>query len=393
MEILRVNIKSLKLFFLWPMDNMSWVTNIILSMIHQTYIFLTSIPTFAAVGYQFSVGIEDMNILAESVIACCNYVGFVFICICFHINLPKIKGTIERTSNFLEFCDKSVVEAAEKKVRFITIGLMIYFFFGLTTNGILPLLDYKNCNERRLSDYYRLHDPCGMPTRAMNPYEVNTRARFYFVLFLQHNTCSQIAFIVLSITMILIGFLIHITAQIENLRRHLLDTFSIKGSESNPEKLLVDMEKKLKFCIRYHNTIIEYTREVFEAYNITLVLHVCFTSAIWAIIGYQILSVDSLMDKSRYTLHLMGWVGMLFLTCYYGQKILDESTTIGDAAYQSEWYNGPLHLKKMICLIILRSQRPLLLTVASIGVVSLATFVSIIKTAYSYFALLITIAE
>ncbi|XP_023309856.1 putative odorant receptor 92a [Anoplophora glabripennis] len=112
-----------------------------------------------------------------------------------------------------------------------------------------------------------------------------------------------------------------------------------------------------------------------------------------AVIGYQIISADNLMDKLRYFLHLMGWIGMLFITCFYGQMILDESITIADAAYQSEWYNGPEHFKKMICLIIVRSQRPLLLRVASIGVVSLETFVSVIKTAYSYFALLLTIAK
>nr|QNH68059.1 odorant receptor 35 [Apriona germarii] len=124
-----------------------------------------------------------------------------------------------------------------------------------------------------------------------------------------------------------------------------------------------------------------------------LIIHVFLTSAILAIIGYQIILVDSLIDKLRYFLHMMGWVMMLFLTCFYGQFILNESTTIADAAYQSEWYNGPLRLRKIIYLIILRSQKPLLLKVASIGVISLETFLWVMKTAYSYFALLLTISK
>ncbi|KAJ8981818.1 hypothetical protein NQ317_007404 [Molorchus minor] len=158
-------------------------------------------------------------------------------------------------------------------------------------------------------------------------------------------------------------------------------------------EVALDIEERLKFCIKYHVAIINYTNRAFSGFNLMLIVHVCLTSLIFGVLGYQIVKVDVVSEKLRYAMHLGGWIFLLFLTCYYGQLILNESTSVASAAYQSKWYNGPTKLRKNICLIIMRAQKPLKLRAASIGVISLETFVSVIKTAYSYFALLLSISE
>lgn len=72
-------------------------------------------------------------------------------------------------------------------------------------NAILPLLDYQNCDKRQPSDYYRRRDPCGMPTRTWAPFEVEGRALYYFLLALHTNSCINVCYTVLSVTMTLVG--------------------------------------------------------------------------------------------------------------------------------------------------------------------------------------------
>lgn len=74
-----------------------------------------------------------------------------------------------------------------------------------------------------------------------------------------------------------------------------------------------------------------------------LIVHVFLTSGILAIIGYQIIAVDNFIDKLRYFLHMIGWVGMLFLTCFYGQLILNEVSV--DIIYLCTCSNNQIPIK------------------------------------------------
>lgn len=51
--------------------------------------------------------------------------------------------------------------------------------------------------------------------------------------------------------------LIHIIAQIKNLRSYLLEVFTTQQTETESQELVAEIEKKLKFCVKYHTTIIE----------------------------------------------------------------------------------------------------------------------------------------
>ncbi|XP_072375698.1 odorant receptor 13a-like, partial [Diabrotica undecimpunctata] len=182
-------------------------------------------------------------------------------------------------------------------------------------------------------------------------------------------------------------FLIHINAQLQYLQSNILHMFD------DTHNYLNIWESRVRFCTKYHIEIIRYTREVFGHFDLLLIVHVSLTSVIMGVLCFQMVFEENISDKLRYFLHLGGWVAMLFLTCYYGQLILTQSELIGNAVYNSKWYNCPSSLQKSVLLMILRSQRPLKLTAASISTLSLQTFLSIIKTAYSFFTLLLTMSK
>lgn len=105
-----------------------------------------------------------------------------------------------------------------------------------------------------------------------------------------------------------------------------------------------------------------------------MLMHVTLTSVVISVLGFEILVVNNVTDSIRFTLHLLGWFVLLFLICFYGQRLIDQSTYIANGAYETLWYNCPVHVQKDIRMIIMRSQKPLTLNALNIGVMSFATF-------------------
>ncbi|XP_030763199.1 odorant receptor 67a-like [Sitophilus oryzae] len=79
---------------------------------------------------------------------------------------------------------------------------------------------------------------------------------------------------------------------------------------------------------------------------------------------------------------------LLLTPCLFSTKLTKKSENISTAAYTSDWLNGSTSFKKMLVLIILRSQKPMRFYAANFFELSLTTFVAILKASYSYFALM-----
>lgn len=61
-----------------------------------------------------------------------------------------------------------------------------------------------------------------------------------------------------------------------------------------------------------------------------------------------------------------------------------QSTGIAIDAYSTNWYDSPVPVQKNLLLMILRSQRPLTLSAASMGVMSLEAYLGVGKIFNNY---------
>ncbi|XP_024891711.1 odorant receptor 45b-like [Temnothorax curvispinosus] len=78
-----------------------------------------------------------------------------------------------------------------------------------------------------------------------------------------------------------------------------------------------------------------------------------------------------------------------FIFCFAGEYLSTKSKSIGDAAYDSTWYELDSKDSRNILLLILRSQNQLTITVGKIMNLSLEQFSNIIKTSASYLSILL----
>ncbi|XP_032669890.1 odorant receptor 67c-like [Odontomachus brunneus] len=89
---------------------------------------------------------------------------------------------------------------------------------------------------------------------------------------------------------------------------------------------------------------------------------------------------------------LMFYVTMnldVFVYCFAGEYLSAKGRMIGDAAYNSLWYDVSVKKSRIMMFIIMRSQKRLTITYGRIMEFSLECFTNVLKTSVSYMSVLI----
>ncbi|XP_014480017.1 PREDICTED: uncharacterized protein LOC106747184 [Dinoponera quadriceps] len=89
---------------------------------------------------------------------------------------------------------------------------------------------------------------------------------------------------------------------------------------------------------------------------------------------------------------IMFYISMnfeVFLYCYAGEYLSAKSKLIGDAAYDSLWYNVAAKNRRIVLFVVLRSQKRLTITCGKVMDLTLERFTSVMKASASYISVLL----
>ncbi|RZC39416.1 odorant receptor 46a, isoform B-like [Asbolus verrucosus] len=101
---------------------------------------------------------------------------------------------------------------------------------------------------------------------------------------------------------------------------------------------------------------------------------------------YQVISIGFLAMA-----HLNMDTIISALMVYVGAQsdiLCDNSSQIPYSAFESDWTGIPLEAKKNLIIFIIRTQKPIKMSAINLFSLSLATFTTILRTSWSYFAVL-----
>nr|CAI5863159.1 unnamed protein product [Callosobruchus analis] len=113
-------------------------------------------------------------------------------------------------------------------------------------------------------------------------------------------------------------------------------------------------------------------------------LAICF-------VGFQLMVVvppgsPEFISQAAYFCSMFS---QIFFYCWYGQNIILKSTSISSSYYSTNWYDVyPTNIRSYLFLIMERTKRPLILRAGGVFPLSLSTLMSILKSSYSYMAVL-----
>ncbi|CAH1980276.1 unnamed protein product [Acanthoscelides obtectus] len=87
--------------------------------------------------------------------------------------------------------------------------------------------------------------------------------------------------------------------------------------------------------------------------------------------------------------YMTSVIYMVYVMCWYGSDVAQKSTTLTQAIFHSDWVGIDVKTQKIIIFFMHMSNTPLQIPIGGgLCNLSIPVFVSIIRTAYSYFTLL-----
>ncbi|KAI7815069.1 Odorant receptor Or10a [Rhyzopertha dominica] len=144
-----------------------------------------------------------------------------------------------------------------------------------------------------------------------------------------------------------------------------------------------------KGCVQLHTAICEYVLRLDDVLSLTFLSQ--FLASVFAICnaGFELVHADLLsLEFPMIALFFMCIVMQLAMYCWFGNEVILKSDEITRACYESNWEDFDASTKRTLLIIMERAKRPIILTAAKFSVLSLTSFASVMRSSYSYFALM-----
>lgn len=185
----------------------------------------------------------------ENFVALSALYAVIYVSVCFINRKNTIRALIADLALFEEFASKSLILETDESVKFYTKVFIVYGIIGNICYGLLPILGYEECEETRSAHMLNWGIPCGLVVRFLLPFRFDYSPLAEIVALYEIIICILGTTVVIVITMLVCGILIHVTAQLKFLKKNILELSGIENVEV--------LERKMKFCIKYHTAIVE----------------------------------------------------------------------------------------------------------------------------------------
>ncbi|RZC40536.1 7tm 6 domain containing protein [Asbolus verrucosus] len=246
---------------------------------------------------------------------------------------------------------------------FFTLGWLLFLI-------LYPIFD-KTANESPL------------PFLAWYPYSIKASPLYELSYFHQIISVSTMSMVHINIDSLIAALNMYIGAQFDILCDNLRNFYD-SGTDSP-----TDAEEKLKNCISHHKKILKFAEYTNEFYN-WLIFQEFFVGGIS--IGLSMFQMTVVVPFSNEFHSFMSYSTavsvQVFMYCWFGNEIELKSSKLPYAIFESDWTSLPPKIKKELIIFFIRVQQPLKMSAFGLFYLSLETFVKILRTSWSYFALL-----
>ncbi|XP_046425370.1 odorant receptor 13a-like isoform X1 [Neodiprion fabricii] len=203
-------------------------------------------------------------------------------------------------------------------------------------------------------------------------------------------TCATV---ILAIDTLIASTLFHTSGHFRilqiNLQRLGDDTIDMIDKRKNAESLTITARQKLATCIKHHQIILRFSKNVDHLFSPIMLCQVLASNLIICLVGLQVTLTPTDRSKgAKYFSYLMMALFQLILFCFPGDGLISQSLAVSDAAYATKWFKLSKRLKTDVRLIILRGQKPAKITAGKFNVMCLEHLATVLSASMSYFTVL-----
>ncbi|XP_011158994.1 odorant receptor 13a-like [Solenopsis invicta] len=279
----------------------------------------------------------------------------------------------------------TMIESAKIGRRLVTLCAIFMYGTGLFARSILPFAKGKIVTAQNITI-----KPLPCPA--------------YFIVFdAQVSPVYELTFtlqvvsgiITYSITTGLCGlaavFVMHACGQL----KILVDMMKNLVEEQWEEKQEVD--RKLARMVEHQIRIRSFLHLVENTLQQACLIELMGCTAILCLIGYFIImeweSNTNSIAVCTYFITMTSLMINMFLFCYTGEQLTVQAERVARTSCELEWYRLPDKKARAIVLVIIISNMPIKITAGKIMDLSFKTYGDVMKTAVTYFNMLVNIAD
>ncbi|XP_011164243.1 odorant receptor coreceptor [Solenopsis invicta] len=146
----------------------------------------------------------------------------------------------------------------------------------------------------------------------------------------------------------------------------------------------------IKYWVERHKHIVRLVTAVGDAYGFALLLHMLTTTITLTLLAYQATKVNGINVYAASTIgYVLYTFGQVFLFCIFGNRLIEESTSVMEAAYSCHWYDGSEEAKTFVQIVCQQCQKAMSISGAKFFTVSLDLFASVLGAVVTYFMVLV----
>ncbi|XP_035903782.1 odorant receptor coreceptor isoform X2 [Anopheles stephensi] len=173
-----------------------------------------------------------------------------------------------------------------------------------------------------------------------------------------------------------------------------LQTFDENGRNGNPNGLTRKQEMMVRSAIKYwverHKHVVRLVSAIGDTYGPALLLHMLTSTIKLTLLAYQATKIDGV---NVYGLTVIGYLcyalAQVFLFCIFGNRLIEESSSVMEAAYSCHWYDGSEEAKTFVQIVCQQCQKAMTISGAKFFTVSLDLFASVLGAVVTYFMVLV----
>ncbi|XP_051176427.1 odorant receptor Or1-like [Leptopilina boulardi] len=263
----------------------------------------------------------------------------------------------------------------------------IFGTFAVLFWACIPIRGFINGSEKKL------------PLDGWYPYDVNNNLAF--ILTWTHQGVAIVLCCIndLATDSFITGLINVASCQFELLKWN----FAALGNNLDEQNLMINLKencnnnnnnnkinKKLHECIKHNLAIFDFIKEIQNIFSTVIGLQLfvsCFIICLSIFYLSQLTTFNpaEIIGNGAYILCMTY---QIFIYTWQGNELYLQNEALAGAIYMGSWWKLDSRFRRNLHIIMLRTQKPLILTTKFLITLTIPTFMSIIQTSYSMFTLL-----
>ncbi|XP_059051671.1 odorant receptor Or2-like [Achroia grisella] len=147
--------------------------------------------------------------------------------------------------------------------------------------------------------------------------------------------------------------------------------------------------RRIACCYHHHISLVKFAKVFNDLLSPVMFLYVVICSLMICASAIQLTMKNTTnMQKIWISEYLMSLITQLFMYCWHSNEVLDMSKKVDQGIYKSDWWSSNLRMRRNILLLGGQLRKTVIFTAGPFAVLSLSTFIAILKGSYSYYTIL-----